>query len=218
MKHKRNLLIFLVLVNSFILLLAIETRAATYDLKLNENDSFVWEVTELQVQRFKQTFGFEPDFEIGDQMKITVYKVLAVSYGWSLTLKEWFFKSSFNNNGTISYASIYSDPSEYQDDIFVPSPVADYLAEAYKTLPSKYIISGTTVTRREQGYTMIKEYSTNGICVSESYLDDDGVTCVKIEGSFRNVPAGIWEPIAFMVIGISALIVVIIKKNKLFYK
>lgn len=194
------------------------SRAAIYEFKPKEDDSWVWEVTDLNLANFKNTFGFEPNFEEGDQRKITIRKILETSYGWSLTLEEWYFGASLTRNGTIGYATVYSTPAEYADQIFIPAPAGEYLLEAYETLPSEYIVNGLRVTYRAQDYTMIKEYDSNGVLVLESYLDDNGLVCITVEGTFRNIPMGVFEPIMFMAFSITGLIFIIIVRKRISIK
>ncbi len=183
---RKSIVIFSLLILNIIMGLSAspETQALTYECKLQENESYIWEVSELNVNEFKEVFGYETNYEEGDQMKIKILNVLEVSYGWSLTVEEWGYKSSFSKNGTITYYSVYSDPSNYAGNIFLPTPVSEYLLDAQKTLPSRYIISGLNVTKRESNYTMIKEYTDKGILGCESYLDEDGTVLVKSEGIF----------------------------------
>ncbi len=214
---RKIIIIFSILTLNFIVMglnISPEARAATYDIKIKENDSYIWEITELNLHNFKKVFDFEPNFEEGDQIKIKILKVLPISYGWSLTIEQWSYKSDFNKNGSVTYSSVYSSAAEFADNIFLPASASEYLLEAKKTLPSKYIVNGLTVTKRESDYTMIKEYTENGVLVSESYLDDDGIVCVKTEGTFRDIPMGIWEPLSFITLAITRVITCIIKKKK----
>jgi len=190
-------------------------RGAVYEFKPKENDSYVWEVTELNLHNFKKTFDFEPNFELGDQKKITIRKIFETGTGWTLTLEEWPHGRSFGPNGSIEYAMVPRIPAEYDGQIFIPAPARDFLLEAYKTLPTEYILSGLTVTYRARGYTRIKEYTPNGVLVSESILDASGIVCVKMEGTFRMIPSGIIEPIAIILVATAFLIFKMSRKKQI---
>ena len=199
-------------------------RAATYTADQKEGDSFVWEITELDVQSFERVFDIVPKFEEGYKTKILIKKMIDVSYGWSLTVERWNYiasRESFSRNGSIEYMSIHSDPTEYNEELFIPTPVEDYLEEAAETLPSEYLVDGKTVTRREQqdDFKLVKEYNGQGVCVSETYLDfDDNRVIIKVEGTFRAIPTGTWEPITFMMIAISGFIFFLMRRRKVLVK
>lgn len=188
-----------------------EVRAQqSYELDINEDDEFIWEVTELNAHNFKKVFGFDPAFEEGDQQKIVIKKIFEAGNGWTLTLEKWDWKSNWEANGTISSNFVSSDPNEYDDNLFIPVPVTDYLGEA--DLASEYIIEGSKVTKRAQDYNLEMEYDSRGIKLSEAYIDDDGIIMVKVEGQWT-IPLGEYF-ILFIGISIIAVIFIIIKNKK----
>ncbi|MHA1291467.1 MAG: hypothetical protein ACTSQJ_02235 [Promethearchaeota archaeon] len=197
----------------------IEVRAkTTYSNKLKEDDEFIWEIKELNLHQFKKVFGFEPAYEVGDQAKKTILKKIDVPSGWVLTVEEHDYKSNFAKNGTIAYYTVYKNPSDYDENIFIPSPAGEYLSEASKTLPPEYTVKGTTVTKKDKGpngdkYTMEKKYTTNGVLVSEKYTDDDGIVLIHVKGTFQVIPSSNYF-FGFMITAISGIVFVMIKKKK----
>lgn len=185
---------------------------AEYTFDLDEDDSFVWEVKELNIYAFEKTFGFEPAFEKGDKTRRTIRDIDEDPDGWSLSVEFWDYKDGFDEDGTIITEEVYDDPADYKDNIFIPTPVNDYLEE----LPdhdSSYVVQGASVDKRETKYTATREYDQRGVLVLEEYVDDDGILLVRVEGTFRIIPMGNYF-IGFIALGVISIIFVMIKKKK----
>ncbi len=195
--------------------MSVDVKAATYEFELDEDDSFTWEVTELNPHQFEKVFGFEPNFEKNDETKKTIKRIDDIADGWSLTIELWDFKIDQDDNGTIVYEDVPDSPGNYDENIFIPTPVNDFLAAAGEDLSSKYSVDGATVERIETDYTMTKEYDQRGVLLSEEYIDDDGIVLVKVEGTFRVIPSGNIELVlGFIALAIAGIIIVLIKKKK----
>lgn len=199
--------------------MSVDVKAATYEFELDEDDSFTWEVTELNPHQFEKVFGFEPNFEKNDEIKKTIKRIDDTEGGWSLTIEFWDFKIDKDDNGTIVYEDVPDSPGDYDENIFIPTPVNDFLAAAGEKLSSKYSMDGATVERIEKDYTMTKEYDQRGVLISEEYIDDDEIVLVKVEGSFRVIPSGNIELVlGFIALAITGIIIVLIKKKKFLIK
>jgi len=183
-----------------------------YNFRLDEDDSFVWEVKELNIYAFEKTFGFEPAFEKGDKTRRTIRDIDDNPDGWTLSVEFWDYKDDFDEDGTIITEEVYDNPKNYDDSIFIPTPVNDYLEE----LPdhdSSYVVQGASVDKRETKYTATREYDQRGVLVLEEYVDDDGILLVRVEGTFRIIPMGNYF-IGFIALGVISIIFVMIKKKK----
>ncbi len=202
--------------NIFTVFISVNVNAqTTYEIDINEDDSFIWEVKELNIHNFEKVFGFEPAFEKGDKSRRVIREIDTVSYGWYVTIEFWDFKDDFEKDGEIVYEKVYDNPTDYKDDIFIPTPVNEYLEDS--ELPSKYVVEGSKVTQREIDYTIVREYDTRGVLVMEEYTDDDEIVMVRIEGTFRVIPMGNYF-IGYIVIAVMAIIFVMIKKRKFIVK
>lgn len=198
--------------------LSIEVYAQEdYDLDIKEDDSFTWEVTELNKYEFKRVFGFEPVFEKGDKTRRTIEDIEDVTDGWFITVEFWDFHKDWDENGAIVYEEVYDSPGKYEDNIFLPTPVNEYLAEASEDLPSEYIVEGHRVTIRESDYNRILEYDARGVLLSELYENKDGIVLVKVESTLRIIPMGNFF-IGFTILAILSIIFVMIKKKKYSFK
>ena len=207
-----------ILMNIITMCMSIKVSAQeTYEFKLSEDDSFIWEVKELNVHNFEKLFGFEPAFEKGDKTRRTIRDIDKKSFGWSLSVEFWDYKDDFDEDGAMIYEEVYDNPAEYKDNIFIPTPVNDYLVEADDDLPSKYIVEGAKVTQRESEYTIVREYDTRGFLALEEYTDDDGIVLIRAEATFRTIPMSNYF-IGFIVLAIVCIIFVMIKKKKFLIK
>ncbi len=187
--------------------------AQDYKFDHEEDDSFVWECTELNKYEFERVFGFEPSFEKGDKTRRTIQDVDENADGWFVTVEFWDFQKDWDEDGAIIYEQVYDSPSDYEDNIFLPTPVNEYLADASDDLPSNYIVEGQRVTIRETEYDRILEYDANGVLFSESYENKDGIVLVKVESTLRIIPMGNFF-IGFIILAVLSIIVVMIKKKK----
>ncbi len=227
MKQKKIVFLCFLLINIALILIFISSSVkaqAKYELEISEDDRYTWEVTEVNYYNFEKTFGFEPSFEKGDQMTIEITDIDKITDGWSLTLEIWDYKSDKEKEGVRDYSTIYEDPKDYEDNIFVPTPVDEYFEEAEEDLPSEYIVevglseTGTEeakVTRRESDYTVVKEYNFRGIVVVEEWTDADDIVLARVEATFRYIPMVGWEYIIGVVVFATiGIILVMIKKKK----
>lgn len=206
------------MINFIGLLLSTEVKAqAAYDFDLEEDDSYTWQVTELNKYEFERTFGFDPAFEQGDRTRRTIEDVDDTDDGWAVTVEFWDYQKDFDDDGEIIYEDVFDTPGDYEDNIFLPTPVEDYLEEAADDLPSEYLVEGLRVTIRETDYNRILEYNTQGILVSETFENKEGILIVKVEGTFRIIPMGHYY-LGFTALGIVSVVIVMIKKKKLKFK
>jgi hypothetical protein len=173
----------------------------------------VWEITELNKYEFERVFGFEPAFEVGDKTRMTIQDVDDNTDGWFLTIEFWDYQKDWDEDGAIIYEQVYDSPSEYDDNIFLPTPVNEYLSEASEDLPSNYLVEGHRVTIRETDYNRILEYDARGFLLSELYENKEGIVLVKVESTLRVISMGNYF-IGFIVLAALSIILIIIKKKK----
>ncbi|MHA1671680.1 MAG: hypothetical protein ACTSV5_14070 [Promethearchaeota archaeon] len=201
--------------------LNINVKAQGFALQIKVNDEFVWEVKELNKDKFEYTFNAEPNFDIGDQKKIAIREITEIEgLRWTVVVAFWDFKTDWVIDGEIEYLSIYKEPLDYNDPLFVPTPVDDYFEIAMETLPSEYYLNSPfTIGRQARSdtgvkYRIEKSFDINGIIISETFFDAKNSVIVKMERSNLLIPLG-FSFIGFMTIGIISMIAIFLKKNKI---
>ena len=221
-KHKQVLGIVFLNFLIICIFLSVNVNAQEYTLQLKTNDEFVWEVKELNKDKFEYTFNAEPNFDIGDQIKIVIREVIDIELNrWTIVVAFWDFGTDWSVDGEIQYLTIGQYPEVYDDYLFIPAPVEDYLEIAVDNLPSEYYLLDSALGIGRQGrsdtgyiYKAEKTFDISGVITSETYFDDVGTLIVKMEGTFFLVPSG-FSFIGFMVIGIISIIAIFLKKNKI---
>ncbi|MGV9171591.1 MAG: hypothetical protein ACOC44_01695 [Promethearchaeia archaeon] len=210
-RRKTFLFTFLVL-NLFTVLLTVDVYAqSSYSVDISQDDEFTWEVKELNHHNFKKVFGFEPGFKEGDRLRIRITDVIDTSYGWNIITQYFDYGSDFTKNGTVETYSLYETPEEYSDNIFIPAPAEDFLEEASEFLPTEYTVRGLRVIKQKNEYKLEMEYNAQGVKTSETYIDENGIILIKIEGLFT-IPMGNYF-MGFLAISVIGLIAIMIKKK-----
>jgi len=201
-------------VNIF-LFLSLNVKAA-YTLDIDEDDAYEWEVTEVNNHQFEKIFDFTPNFEEGDRCKRIIERIDDTDEGWSLSIEFWDWKIDRDKNGSIIYIDVPDSPGDYDEDLFIPTPVNDFLSNAAEDLGSEYTVRGNTLERTEKDYQMTKEYDGKGVLVYEEYIDNDGIVLVRVEGLFRIIPAANIELIIGVIVSAVAGIIIVMLKRKMF--
>ena len=186
---------------------------ANYTLEIEEGDTYDWEVTELNKFEFDRVFGFEPAFEKGDKTRRTIENIEDTTFGWLITVEFWDFQQNWDEDGAIVYEEIYDSPGDFEANIFLPTPVNEYLQKASEDLPSNYLVEGQRVTIRETDYNRILEYDARGILLSETFENKNGIILVKVESTLRVIPMRNYF-IGFTVLAIISIIILMIKQKK----
>ncbi len=184
-----------------------------------EGTELIWEVAELNLMDFKEIFGFEPNFEIGDQNRIIIRDIYEITLDWVIEIEFWDYKTDWGLSGESLTLSMKKGPLYYSDYLFSLSPVEEYLEEAIATLPSEYYRIGLSIFKQGKSdtgldYLWKKEYDTRGILLTETFYDGFDQVIVRLEGIFGFIPFGITF-IGFTLLAITAIIIVIVKKKSL---
>ncbi len=194
-----------------------QEQEPTYDVGFDVGTELVWEVTELDAYSFQIIFGFEPNFEIGDQIRIIIRDLNEYSQTFIVDYEFWDYKTDWSVPGEEFSLIIYKNPEEYHDYLYSLTPVEDYLVAVVENLPSEYSVLGSTIIKRsisDEGkeYRWDKEYDIRGIPVVETYYDEFNQVLVKVEGTFR-ISFGVYF-IGFMFAGMIGLMSFIIIKKR----
>jgi hypothetical protein len=224
LRHSKKIVIILISLQLFAFVIAINTsvKGQTYTIGVRNNDEFVWEIKELDTDRFEYTFGVEPNFVVGDQVRMIIRDITELeTLRWQITVEFWDYGMNWDESGDITVLVIYKNPTYYQDYLFVPTPTEQYLQAALENLPSEYYVNGPTIGRRARSdmgvdYTVEKTFGLDGALNSEVYLqEEDGneVTIVKLERGLLLIPLG-YTFLIFALIGIFSITLFVLKKKK----
>jgi len=190
-----------------------------YTIGFNEGTELIWEVAELDLMKFKETFGFEPNFAIGDQNRIIIREIGMATGLWRIQIEFWDYKTDWSLSGRTVTLFMGKDPSQYDDYLFSLYPVEQYLDEAISHLPTDYYRLGLSIYKQGKSSTGLdylweKEYDSRGILITETVYDEFDQIIIRLEGTFRFIPFGLYF-IGFTILAIVAIIGISIRKNKL---
>jgi hypothetical protein len=193
-------------------------------MQLDEGDEFVWEVVELNEYYFKKTFGSEPNFEIGDKIRIVITELIEREIQWRITVERWDYKENWGERGDVIGYTVYRNPDLFVDNIFIPSPTDDYLQKAMEVLDDNiYDVSGNSITKRVKSeigvdYRWKKQFDLKGFMIREAiYTYELDIVIAMIEGGHRIIPFGFYF-IGFIIFALLALVIISFKKKKIFIR
>ena len=192
--------------------------ALVHDIGFTEGTELIWEITELDLVSFRTIFGFDPNYELGDQIRMIIRGIIPdFSIAWIIDVEFWDYKTDWGLSGELYSIYINRNPELYDDYIFSLTPVEDYLENAIAFLPSEYYRSGLSIFKQSKSdtgldYTWQKEFDPRGILIEETYYDEFEQIIIRSEGKFRIIPFGMTF-IGFTLLAIIAIIVVSKKKN-----
>jgi len=190
-----------------------------YTIGFTEGTELIWEVAELDLMSFREIFGFEPNFEIGDQNRIIIREITEASSYWLIEIEFWDYKTDWGLSGKTMRLDMEKSPESYSDYLFSLSPVEEYLEAAIAALPSEYYRDGLSLFKQGKSdtgldYLWKKEYDTRGILLTETFYDEFDQVIVRLEGTFQIIPFGTTF-IGFTLLAITAIIIVMMKKKSL---
>lgn len=224
MKQKQKIIYSIVLLNFFIfsccLNFNVKAQDPEHSLGFNEGTELVWEITQLDLSSFREVFGFEPNFELGDQIRMVIREIQdATTDIWLIYVEFWDYKTDWTLSGEVIPIYIGKFPENYDDYLFCPTPIDDYLDKVVDTLSSEYYKEGLSICKQAvsdtgKDYLWEKEFDTRGILAVETHKDEFNQVIVRLEGTFRIIPFGTYF-IGFSIMAIFAIIFITLKKKKI---
>lgn len=194
-----------------------------FTLGLNENEEFIWEVTSLDLFKFEQILGFEPNIDVGDQNRLIIREIDEGPTVYHLTVEFWDYKTDWGKSGDIQTLSMPRNPELYEDYIFCFIPVEDFLSEVDEAKGPEYSVTANSiskVTRADTGrdYVIEKTYDRRGIPISETFYEyTTERVIVRIEGSSSSISFGFYF-LGFTIMALTAVIFIIMKKKRINFK
>ena len=190
-----------------------------HDLGFTEGTELIWEVIELDLASFRTIFGFDPNFELGDQIRMVIREIDSTSISWIINVEFWDYKTDWGLSGEFYSIYMNKDPENYDDYLFSLTPVEDYLEQVIDSKTSEYYRTGMSIFKQARSdtgedYLWEKQFDPRGILTVETYYDDSDQIIIRSEGKFRIIPFGLTF-IGFTIMAIIAVIGVSIIKRKL---
>jgi hypothetical protein len=222
-KQKHKIICAIVLLNFFVFstCLNLNTKAQEYGYSpgFNEGTELVWEITELDLSSFREVFGFDPNFELGDKNRMIIREIIEASIAYTVRMEFWDYKTDWGLSGKDISLNIFKNPELYNEYLFCLTPIEGYLDEVMEHLPSEYYRIGYSVFKQGRSdtgkdYLWEKEFDSRGILAIETYYDEDTQVIVRLEGTFRIIPFGSYF-IGFSIVAIVAIIFISMKKKKI---
>jgi hypothetical protein len=194
-----------------------------FNLGVNENEEFTWEVTSLDLFKFEQILGFEPNIAIGDQIRLIIRNIDSGETFYDLTVEFWDYKMDWGQSGRIENLPMNRNPESYDDYIFSLTPVDEYLTRIDETQGPEYTVTSNSISkviRADTGRDYISEkvYDRRGIPVSETFYEyTTGRVIIRTEGSSSSIPFGFYF-LGFAVIALTAVIFITLRRKNIAFK
>jgi len=154
-----------------------------HEIGFTEGTELIWEIIELDLENFREIFGFNPNYELGDQIRMIIRDIGDSSGMWIIDVEFWDYKTDWGLSGDVFSIYVGKYPENYDDYLFSLTPVEDYLEQVLETLSSEYY---------RTGFDQI---------------------IIRSEGKFRIIPFGITFIGFTIVAIIATIVVSIKKKN-----
>jgi len=223
-KQKQKIIYSIVLLNFFIFSCCLNFNVKAQDpehgLGFNEGTELIWEITQLDLSSFRDVFGFDPNFELEDQIRMVIREIDDSAGTWIISVEFWDYKTDWGLSGDLRYIYIGKYPENFDDYTFCLTPIDDYLDEVMNFLPSEYYRAGYSIFKQARSiitgkdYLWEKEFDTRGILAIETHYDEDENIIVRMEGTFRIIPFGSYF-IGFSIVAIFSIIFISLKKKKI---
>lgn len=223
MKQKQKIIYSIVLLNFIVfsccLNFNVKAQTPEHSLGFNPGTELVWEITQLDLSSFREVFGFDPNFELEDQIRMVILDIRETSVSWIIDVDFWDYKTDWSLGGEFRSILIGRYPEDFNDYTFCLTPIDDYLEKVIDHLTSEYYRIGYSLFKQGRSgtgkdYLWEKEFDTRGILAIETRYDESLQVIVKLEGTFRIIPFGTYF-IGFSLVAIIAIIFISLKKKKI---
>ena len=197
----------------------VKAEVVEHSLGFNEGTELIWEVTQLDLSSFREVFGFDPNFELEDQIRMVIREIHDSARSWIIDVEFWDYKTDWSLSGEVIHIYIGVYPDDYDDYLFCLTPIDDYLDKVRDNLPSEYYINGYSIFKQARSdtgkdYLWEKEFDTRGILAIETHYDEFDQVIIRMEGTFRIIPFGT-SFIGFSIVAVIAIIFISLKKKKI---
>lgn len=225
MKRKNKIILTLILLNITVFCLYTNgyVKAQTYSLGVKEDKEYIWEVTYLDSSLFGRILGYEPNFDVGDKIRVIIREVVDVETYWRITIYFWDYQTDWAQQGAVENIELYKMAAQYEHCIFLPIPVDEFLESVGEQFPADYQVDGFKISQIlkseiDEEYLHERTYNNDGILETESVYEYANTRLiVKVEATFMLIPMGIYF-IGFILLAAIAIIFVSTKNKKFLIK
>ncbi|MFX1498617.1 MAG: hypothetical protein ACFFBH_13920 [Promethearchaeota archaeon] len=224
MKKKYKIILVIALINltlfSINTNINVKAQTTTYSIAIHNNEEYIWEITLLDASTFTRVLGYEPNYQVGDRIRVIIDTVEDHDYFWFVSAYFWDYGADWSQQGTFKQMAVRKTAYEYNDSIFLPVPIADYLAAVQTYFEPEYTADGnklSTIQRAQTDRDYLHEriYNDKGVLITEILYEYPILRpFIKVEATFGTIPMGIYF-IGFMIVAIASIAVVISKRKKL---
>ncbi len=221
MKRKNKVILALVFLNVAVFCLCTNeyVKAQTYSLGVKEDKEYIWEVTYLDSSLFGRILGSEPNYDVGDRIRVIIREIVDVETYWRITIDWWDYQVDWGQKGTFQNIQLFKLAFQYQHCIFLPTPVDDYLEKVEGEFPTDYQVEGFKISQIlkseiDEEYLHERTYNNDGILVTEAIYEYSNTRLiVKVEATFATIPMGIYF-IGFILVAVTAIIFITMRNKK----
>ncbi|MFX1234956.1 MAG: hypothetical protein ACFFBY_10425, partial [Promethearchaeota archaeon] len=172
---------------------------------------------------FIRVLGYEPNYEVGDRIRAIIEEVEDHEYHWMIYAYFWDYDADWSEQGSYQLMPVRKYPYHYNDSVFLPVPIVDYLSEVESYFEPEYTVDDhkiSTILRAQTDREYLHEriYNDKGVLVTECLYEYPILRpFVKVEATFLMIPMGIYF-IGFMIVAMAAITIVILSKRKIALK
>ena len=225
MKRKNKIILALVFLNITVFCLCANgfVKAQTYSLGIKEDKEYIWEVTYLDSSLFGRILGSEPNYDVGDRLRVIIREIVDVETYWRITIDYWDYKVDWGQKGTFQNIQLYKMAAQYRHSIFLPIPVDDFLESVEEQFKADYQVDGFKISQIlkseiNEEYLHERIYNNDGIIIEEAIYEYANTRLiVKIEATFAMIPMGIYF-IGFILLAVIAILFIITRNKKYIIK
>ncbi|MBD3256057.1 MAG: hypothetical protein GF383_13255 [Candidatus Lokiarchaeota archaeon] len=225
---------FLLILILFNIFFSINAVGVTYQVDVNDNDIFLWEVDEYDEDTYENIVSFDtPDYDEDEQMKIQITNIEDKSNKWVISYDEWQYTDDtedFNEGpNKEDEIKVYKDPEDKAENIIdiddiveiriVATPFTNYIEDFRDNFDNPVInvfVDDDALVAKYAGETTQFQieltFGTNGVVKKIEYVDSEGETFVEINLLEEEIIPG-YTPIIIVLI-ITGFICIIIWKRK----
>ena len=180
-----------------------------YNLGISENNNFIWNIEELDDDRYEDIFINEAGFDEGDQRKVEIDKIEETDTKWKISYYSWDYTGNIDDFSAeaddYKTKKVYKDPEDQADVIYdmetfakmwiVPNPYLTYIEEFRDERDNMVFdvsVDDDTLTmkpaRENAEYEIQIQYGGDGVAERIEYIDDNGDTFLKIVEIEETIP------------------------------